>query len=424
MIAKDGRRKTQDGKGGRLVVSFSVFLLLTSVFQGCGKKGPPLAPLNFAPGAPQAVTARRLADTVYIQLTVPDKSMSGQGEFSVDHLDVYAVTVAPGTKVPITREFLVPEYVVAKIPIQPPLDPDAPEPETPDPRPRPGDTLTFVEKLTDAQLAPTPLRPSKQAAADEKAKKKKNGTEPPPAGAATPPPPAGPPVLTRFYMVMGVPKKGRGSVPSARLEVPLLEAPSPPRSGTASADQTSVTITWQPPPTSSDEVSGLLYNVYADTKDAKEAKEPPKPLNDKPLEDTAFSRVGAEPGKEQCFVVRSVAAVGTTFQIESDPSAPICVTPKDTFPPAAPKGLAAVASAGVVNLIWDANTEADLAGYVVLRGDAGGATLQPLMAEPIKDTRYSDRTAQAGVRYAYQIVAVDKTGNRSAPSNRVEEAAR
>jgi fibronectin type 3 domain-containing protein len=234
-------------------------------------------------------------------------------------------------------------------------------------------------------------------------------------------------------MVMGVPKKSRGAVPSARMEVPLLQAPSPPRPGTSSADETSVTITGEPPPSSTDEVSGLLYNVYA-LPAAGAAAPPadgganrpsaPKPLNAAPLQDTAFSKPGAEAGKEQCFAVRSVGVVGTAFQIESDPSAPMCVTPKDTFPPAAPKGLAAVASTAVVNLIWDANAEADLAGYVVLRGDAGGATLQPLTAEPIKETRYTDRTARPGVRYAYQIVAVDKAGNRSTPSARVEEAAR
>jgi hypothetical protein len=404
-------------------------LVLSSA--ACGKKGPPLAPLNMAPGAPAAATARRLGDTVYLHLNVPDKSVSGRGAFSVDHLDVYAVTIPPGTKVPITREFLKPDYVIAKIPIQPPPDPDAAEPETPDPRPRPGDPLTFVEQLTDAQLAPTPLVVSKQAAAEEKGAKK-TGSEPLPAAAAAPPAALGPPVLTRYYMVMGVPKKGRGNVPSARLEVPLLQAPAAPRPGTSAADETSVTITWQAPPTTSDEVSGLLYNVYAapaagvapPAADGNERLAAPTPLNDKPLPDTAFSKPGAEPGKQQCFVVRSVAAVGPTFQIESDPSSPICVTPKDTFPPAAPKGLAAVASTAVVNLIWDASPETDLAGYIVLRGDAGDATLQPLMAEAIKETRYTDRTARPGVRYAYQIVAVDKAGNRSAPSNRVEEAAR
>jgi len=83
-----------------------------------------------------------------------------------------------------------------------------------------------------------------------------------------------------------------------------------------------------------------------------------------------------------------------------------------------------VSSAGVVNLIWDANTEPDLAGYVVLRGDAPGDTLQPLTREPIKETRYSDRTAKPGVRYTYAVVAVDTAGNRSTVSNKVEEAAR
>jgi hypothetical protein len=113
----------------------------------------------------------------------------------------------------------------------------------------------------------------------------------------------------------------------------------------------------------------------------------PVPLNDKPLSEPVYVHAGAEAGKQQCFAVRSVAAVGGAT-IESDPSAPVCITPKDTFPPAAPKGLAAVGSAGVINLIWDASPEADLAGYVILRAEAPGATLQPLVREPIRETRY------------------------------------
>ena len=112
--------------------------------------------------------------------------------------------------------------------------------------------------------------------------------------------------------------------------------------------------------------------------------------------------------------------------IESDPSDPICVTPRDTFPPAAPKSLQAVGSAGVINLIWEANKEPDLAGYLVLRGEAPGDTLQPLTPEPIKDNRYQDRSIKPGVTYVYAIVAVDRATppNRSALSNRVQETAR
>jgi len=112
--------------------------------------------------------------------------------------------------------------------------------------------------------------------------------------------------------------------------------------------------------------------------------------------------------------------------IESDPSDPMCVTPKDTFPPAAPKGLAAVAGAGIMNLIWDANTDSDLGGYIVLRGEAPGDTLQPLTPQPIRETRYVDRTVQPGVTYVYAVMAVDKATppNQSALSNKVQETAR
>ena len=92
--------------------------------------------------------------------------------------------------------------------------------------------------------------------------------------------------------------------------------------------------------------------------------------------------------------------------LESAPS-DVCTTPVDKFPPAAPKGLSAVAGTGVISLIWDANTEQDLAGYLVLRGEAPGDTLQPLMPAPIRETTFRDTTAKPGVRYVYAIVAVD-----------------
>ena len=109
------------------------------------------------------------------------------------------------------------------------------------------------------------------------------------------------------------------------------------------------------------------------------------------------------------------------------PASPVtCVTPKDTFPPAAPKSLAAVAGPGAISLIWDANEEADLAGYVVLRGEAPGAELRAITSEPIRETTYRDTTVQPGVRYVYAVVAVDRATpqNVSAQSNRVEETAR
>ena len=426
-----------------VLVCVGLWLLLSVA--ACGKKGPPLAPLNMAPEAPGAIVARRLGDTVYLQMKVPSKSSTGVGPYAIDRIDVYAVTLAPGTVLPPNRDLLKPEHVIAKLPVAPPPDPDAPEPDTPEKRPRPGETITFVEALTPAALTPQVIGQPPKVEKPRTVKKKPKTLTPAAPAPAVPPPPAGPLVLTRLYVVQGVSSTRHAGLPSARIEVPLLAAPGAARAGTTPPtwDATSVTLTWQPPASTSDEVPGVLYNVYAvpaagsppavpaDLSAGASAKADgapvtaPVPLNPLPLDATTFAHDGAAPGKEQCFVVRSVAAVGTAF-IESDPSDPICVTPRDLFPPAAPKNLQAVGSAGVVSLIWDANTEADLAGYLVLRGEAPGDTLQPLTPALLKETRYQDRSTRPGVTYVYAIVAVDRATppNRSAASNRVQETAR
>jgi hypothetical protein len=133
-----------------------------------------------------------------------------------------------------------------------------------------------------------------------------------------------------------------------------------------------------------------------------------------------------EVGVERCYALRTVATTGT-LTVESALSPSACVKTQDVFAPAAPKNLAAVASEGAINLIWEANTEGDLAGYIVLRGPAAeGGKLVPITPAPIKETTFRDTKVRAGVRYAYVVVALDTATpqNVSAQSNRVEETAR
>jgi hypothetical protein len=406
--------------------------LLCAALTACGKKGPPLAPLNMGPEAPQAATARRLGDTVYLTMTVPAKSAGGTGPFSVDHLEVYAVTLAPGSIQPPNRDLLKPQYVIAKIPVRPPVDPEAPPPEGEDAkRPAPGDVVTFVERVTPAILAPQQVGKLPPPPKPVTTKPGSAPAAPDPAAPGAAPAATGPAVLTRMYVVRGVAANGDRGSTSARLNVPLLTPPGPPRGGAAAFDESSVILSWEPPATTSDETPGVSYNVYqhsvpaAGSGAAGVPVAAPLPLNTAPLQTLMHANPGATPGKEQCFVVRSVATVGTAA-IESDPSNPICVTPRDTFPPVAPKGLAAVSGSGVINLIWDPNTDADLGGYLILRGEAPGDTLLPLTPQPIKETRYADRSVKPGTSYVYAIVAVDRATppNRSAPSSKVTETAR
>jgi hypothetical protein len=239
------------------------------------------------------------------------------------------------------------------------------------------------------------------------------GTAPAAAAAAIAAVPALPNYPARLYAVRGVTKSGRPGPPSTRVELPLVEPPAAPPVPAATSTETAIVLTWSPQTSA----TPIAYNIYkvgsAD------------PINPAPVAEAKYERGGVTFGTEECFTLRAVEKV-STVSLESTPSQPVCLTPRDTFPPAAPKGFSIVAGPGTMNLGWDANTEADLAGYVVLRGEAPGDTLQPLTPAPITATSFEDKTVKPGVRYVYAIVAVDKATppNRSAASTRLEETAR
>jgi hypothetical protein len=78
---------------------------------------------------------------------------------------------------------------------------------------------------------------------------------------------------------------------------------------------------------------------------------------------------------------------------------------------------------GTITVIWDPNIEKDLAGYIVLRGAAPGDDLQPITPVPIHESSLRD-PVRPGILYVYAVRAVDKAGNVSEMSSRVQEAAR
>ena len=106
---------------------------------------------------------------------------------------------------------------------------------------------------------------------------------------------------------------------------------------------------------------------------------------------------------------------------QSGISAIVGVTPADTFAPAVPVGLMAVAGVNSIELAWQPNTEDDLAGYQVYRSTGGGAAER--IAGPVDAPNFSDRTVEIGKKYSYAITAIDRTGNESAHSAAVEVTA-
>lgn len=359
-------------------------LCLVLAVAGCGSKGAPLPPLRHAPSRAEGLSALRVqGGPVTLRFVVPAANDDGSAPPDVASMRIFAVTRPAGDPPPTAIDLAGGDTRIATIDVRPPTTDTAPRtgvtPAAP-PDPEPGATITW-EDTTESK-----------------------------ASYATP--------MVRYYAVAGVSRRGRMGILSDVVAVPLTAVPDPPSKVTASFTEKAIRIDWL------GVAAATRYRIYEVTG----GRVADTPLNTEPIAGTSYEDPRVEFGVERCYVVRSAIA-STGASIESAGTAPVCVTPSDVFPPAAPAALTAVAGTGAVSLIWDAVDTPDLAGYLVLRAEAAGEklpldTFVPLFAAPIPETTYKDATTAAGTRYVYVVVAVDKASNRSAESNRVEETGR
>ena len=443
----------------------SRILLLAVVFAGvgCGKKGPPLAPFVRVPALVTTVTPLRIGSDVYLSFKVPDTNADGQKPADIAAVEVYAVTA---TSAPATLEQREVATLIATLPVRPIL-PELPVPANGSPPP-PLPLLPGVDRGANVAVKET-LTPETRIAVELPVETPVIALPEPDETAQRFGPliaPAPTELPRRHYFVIAKSPRGRESTPSTPVSIPLEAGSSAPGAPVVTHTASELTIAWTPPPDARASTfllppsvkptgganaspsnttpkivppltaKSLGFNSEATTYHVYDATPPktpavddpyaiavPTPITPVPLADTEYVIKGVGFDVERCFEVRPVDRIfGTTVIGPASPAA--CITPKDTYAPAAPRSLAAIAGAGVINLIWDANTESDLAGYLVLRGEAPGDTLQPVTTEPVTVTSYRDESVRAGTRYVYVVVAVDRAGNRSGQSNRAEETAR
>ena len=413
---------------------------LAASLAACGKKGPPLAPLRLVPAPVAQVSGRRTGPNVTLRFVLPDKNQNGPGTIDLDRVEIYAATVGAGAPVPPNRELMTKERLVGSVAVKPaPVeDAAAPPPDEADKRPGPGDRAVFVDELTPEKLIPIKTPPPVAQPKPEEPGLKPEDVRPKPDATTGAPPPAGEPPVpgqpaalpavaqpqvpppdypVRVYVIRGFSKAGRPGPPAERVTIPLVAVPPPPSAVAVKPTERVYALDWVPPVAEAGQPA-IAFNVYLHGPDETL-------LNATPIAEGKFEHAPVRPGEEQCFVVSSVQVV-RNVPLESEPSAPACSTWTDIYAPAAPKGLQAVAADDGISLSWDANAEADVAGYLILRAEAPGDTLQPLAREPIRQTNYRDTTVQSGVRYVYAIVALDKASppNTSQPSERQEITAR
>jgi len=133
------------------------------------------------------------------------------------------------------------------------------------------------------------------------------------------------------------------------------------------------------------------------------------------LTDTAYVDTITRDGSQSFYVVTAV----NQLQQESLPSLAVTVNTPDLIPPSTPANFTLHLTGNLLQIAWQANQEADLAGYNIYRsndlpvdrtvGPLNGTTLLPTPA-------YQDTIIQNGQTYYYVFTAVDLAGNESLPS--------
>jgi hypothetical protein len=360
--------------------SRAAWLALALLVAACGKAGPPLPPLRPALGRIADVTANRSDDRVEIRFTVPPANADGTTPSVMERVEIYGVSLAASAPAPTIAQMVAPKNLKTRINIRrPPKEKEGDASATPAPSPTPSPTPPA--KPLDP-LPGDPVIYRDPIAASEH-------------GASAP---------VRYYAVVGVAGRDRKSLPAGLLAVPLAAEPAAPTDLAFTYDEHTLKLTWKAE-------EGAAFRVYAGKDTTGAIASGPTPLK------TAEFSTPVTFGKEQCFIVRSLAVSGATT-IEGAASAPGCTTAADTFPPGPPDDLRAIPEDAAVTLTWNAVDAADLGGYLVLRGEGAGDTLTPLMTTPIAMTTYKDTTVARGTTYTYAVVAVDTAQNRSTPSNK------
>ncbi len=148
-----------------------------------------------------------------------------------------------------------------------------------------------------------------------------------------------------------------------------------------------------------------------------------------------YQPVGLSPAAASSFLDRDVSTGGIYWYYltsqdgqanESEPSDKVQVFLSDAVPPVAPEGVEAQGTEEGILISWQPNSESDLEGYVVERTTRISRRAEETRADGPFFTLFTGTTTETSywdpvspdsqTRYAYRVVALDRSWNRSAAS--------
>lgn len=347
-----------------------VFVAGLIVIAGCGKRRPPLPPVERVQQRTELLSGAQQGNEVILSWPAPVRNAPDSSVQSIRRIDVYRLAEKPGAPLALTEEdFAARSTVVGSVTFEQIMNA--------------GDTLTYRDTL-ELGGQPTRLR----------------------------------------YAIRYVNASGQRAAFSNFLSIePAARIAQAPALATqAKLAEDAITLTWQPPAANIDgstPVNLLGYNVYRMEESQTEPSQ--VPINSALISGTDYADKNFQFGNTYRYLVRSVSLGTGGAQVESLNSNSVEVEARDIFAPAPPErpSIAPDPSFGRLAIFFAANKEADIAGYNIYRStdpnlpkDQWTKLNQSLLTR----TTFQDERVESGKTYHYFLRAVDKSGNVSQPS--------
>jgi hypothetical protein len=351
------------------LLTFLCVAVVIASTTACGKRRPPLPPVERVQQRTELLSGTQQGNEVILSWPAPLRNAPDSSVQSIRRIDVYRLAEKPGSPRALTEdEFAARATLVGSV--------------TYDQIRNAGDTLTYHDAL---ELAgePTRLRYAVRYvnASGQRA------------------------AFSNFLLIE----------PAAR----IAQSPVIQKTGNEVTEH-AIVIIWQPPVANIDgstPVNLLGYNVYR--MDESQSMPGQTPINSELINATEFADRSFKFGGEYRYIVRAVSLGTEGAQVESLNSNILPVSPRDTFPPSAPRGVDVAAATNRLSVFFAANVESDIAGYNVYRStdpDLPKDNWTKLNSTLLTRTTFQDDKVESGKRYYYFVRAIDTAGNVSPPS--------
>lgn len=347
-----------------------VFILLALlIFNACGKRKPPLPPLE---RIPQRVTISgfQRGNKINLLWTMPARNARDGSVSNISRADIYRLAESVNSPVSLTEdEFASRSTLIASLPI------------------------------TDADFVRKQLKYTDELEF------------------------AGQPVRLR-YAIRFVNEAGQKAAFSNFLLLePAAKVASAPSSVSAQTTQDAVLLNWKPPETNVDgsrPANILGYNLYR----SQTANETAKLLNKTPITKTEFADEFFDFNTNYFYFIRAVSLGSNGEPVESSESNVVDILTKDIFPPSAPTAITIAAAPSNLSIFFAFNPEKDIAGYRIYRSKnpkLPKTEWQLLTKDLLTTNTFQDTKVESGKTYYYVLTAVDTSGNVSDYSEVVSE---